>query len=729
MLKGTILLFAVLTTAAYCAEIELTGKSPHRHPACVADGALLQSLRSPASAILARQVNLLGRVVARLAEQARLNPKIRRPDPDGLEEWMARITAISLHAAIRKDEPSLAEARAWLAQATTLPPAAEDNYEYGAYAQGLAAAYDLLGPYLTDEQRSSLRNHLAAVADDLYLAFRGKRPGWWRGLYLHHDHWIAAAGLGIAGLVLMDEIPQAKDWYTFAKDELERVFSLLGKDGGWTEGPAPWAYGVSAIAAFYDAAERRTGEKLADKPWLARTARYALYTLLRTKPQPQYVVLHDSHPDGRYGGRGSTPAPLLFWLAKRYRDGYAQWLGLVESEVDQQKFAGATAAGRGPGPAIYTAAFAPLWCDPAVEPKRPDDLPRSILFPNLGLAVCRSGWSDEGEVLTFQCGPVGGHKAADWQAQHNDPRLAESILHVHANANAFTYYAAGRRWIVGAGYGFRDTGFQNTVTVDGGSQMWALRPGGRLLRYEFGDGYAYLLGDATRSWPEAARLDMHRRHLLWLKGQAMFVCDCLTTTDGLARYFRRYNWQVYVPTDLSAERRESRFILTDRKGGRQMLIDLVTNGRARYETAEVSLPGGYVRLKRIGLLLAGEVPPRTYIASLIQVRPAGSEPEPTVTAAGDGWVALARVRNDAATGVLFCLEPSKLQASRTVCRMDLPRQVERFEWWLVGLEPDSRWNVSGSVRAGARPQVELRIEPSGPVQASQAGLIKATFSR
>jgi len=724
MLRETIVLVAILAAAARSQAVaEPNGVGRRAQPGSIADEALLASLRSATDSRRLLQVDLLERVVRSLTERARAEPQIRRPNPNRLEEWMAQITAVSLWAAIRADEPSLAEARAWLARATELAPEAHGNYEYGAYAQGLANAYDLLYEHLTDDERSALRRHLAAVAEDLYLAFRGKRPGWWRGLYLHHDHWIAAAGLGIAGLVLMDDVPQANDWYAFAREELERVFGLLGEDGGWTEGPAPWAYGLSAVAAFYDAAERRTAMKLADKPWLARTARYALYALLRTSPSPQYVVLHDSHPDGRYGVRGSTPAPLLFWLARRYRDGYAQWLAMIEAEVDRRKLAKAQAAKRGLGPAIYTAAFAPLWCDPGVEAKRPDDLPGSTLFDNLGLAVCRGGWADESEVLTFQCGPLGGHVAARWQARHNDPRFAESILHVHANANAFTYYAAGRRWIVGAGYGFRDTGFQNTVTIDGGSQMWALEPGPKLLRHEFADRYAYLLGDATKAWPDAVKLDLHQRHLLWVKGEGLLVCDRLVTTNGLARYIRRYNWQVYVPANLKVERHKSRINLTSPADGRQLQIDLFTNGRPRYETAEVSLPNGYVRLKRIGLVLAGEVRDRTYIAAAVHLQPAGSDPEPVINAAGDGWVAVALLRGNAATGVLFCLEPSKLQTGQTVCRMDLPRSIERFEWWLVGLEPNSRWTVTGSVRKAAPSRAELKLQPSGPLVASPAGVL------
>ena len=741
-MRGHSVLIAVFVILSAHLAFAATQASPGapRHPAVVADGALLNALRNEPAC--AERLELLRKIATTLTDQARQDPKLRQV-ADNVDMWMGRITTISLWAAVSENPAALEEARAWLVKALRTATDPNGEYDYGAYTQGLGTAYDLLWPQLDDAQRSATRDHLAASCRNLYLACKGEKPSWWRGLYLHHDLWIPTAGLGVGSAVLLGEVPEAKVWYDFAKSQFDTVFTFLGDDGGWTEGPAPWCYGVQAMVAFFDAVERVEGKGFADRPWLANTARYRLYTILGQRLPLRYAWIDDSHEDGRYGNRGSAAAPLLFWLAGRYGDHHAQWLALKEQQVDLNEFTSRKSDKAGIGTIVYTAGFGALWCNPALDAQQPPRHTSSVLFKNIGLAVARGGWTDADEVFTFQCGPLGGHIAADHMAQHPKDILGGSISHVHANANSITYYAAGRPWIIGPGYGFRDTGFQNTVMLETGSQTWAMQPGPKILRQELTDDHVYLLGDSTKAWPASAKIDLAWRHALWLPGTGVFLCDQLTTMDGDTRYSRRYDWQFYHPANLNVTRQKSTYRLTAQTDGPTLFIDLFTNGKPRFETSSLAMPDGYVRLKRQALELPGEVPPRCWIAAAIHmaapptatqgtVASQAAAPQSATSTNGPGWTALSLPGGRQTTVVVFVLNRQEMakslsKADQSGLRIPIPESVEKVDWWLVGMSPGEPVPLACSF---SQAQALLQsAESATPLQASEAGVIHLAGSR
>ncbi len=711
MLRNLVIIVGMALAFSLAASAQTTSQPAGDRPRVVCDSALLQALHTDPQR--ARHLELLEAAGKALMEQAKALPEARRLGSNTpFDPWMAKITTISLRAVVSNDPAALDEARAWLKEAIQAPADVNGNYEFGAFVQGLATAYDLLAPRLDAPLRDAARNPLEKATRTLYHACAGDKPGWWHGLYLHHDLWIPTAGLGVGAAVLRGVVPEADTWYAFAKAEFEKVFSFVGDDGGWTEGPAPWCYGVAAMVAFVDAVERVEGKGFGERPWLASTARYRLYALQRSTLPLRYVLVDDSHDDGRYGNRGSAAAPLLWWLAGRYGDSQAQWLAGKEMEEDLKEFTDRKSPKQDVGTMAFTASFGALWFNPAVAARQPQQGVSSVLFRNIGLLAARAGWTDNDEVLTFQCGPLGGHIGADHVAAHPGDILRESISHVHANANSITYYVAGRPWIVGPGYGYRDTGFQNTVAIEGGSQVWAMQPGPKILRQEMETDHVYVLGDATGAWPKETKMNRSWRHMLWLPGTGVFLCDQLIVTNGDARNIRRYDWQFHHPANVNATRKGASYRLSAQADRPGLAVDVFTNGNPRYDASSLAMPNGYVRLKREALVLPGEVPTHCWIAAAIhmeQPQPSGIQApdqapvSATLSATGPGWTGLALVRGVEATVVIFALDEKAMldsMAKENGLCVKVGGHVEEVHAWVVGLSPNGSLHVAASIEHG-----------------------------
>jgi len=382
----------------------------------------------------------------------------------------------------------------------------------------LAAAYDWLYNEFTPAERRVIRAKIASRCEAIYRATFPedveKGGEWWGGAYLHHDHTIPVAGMGLGALAIMDEAPEARVWAARAEEEFLEATKRLGVDGGWHEGPCGWAFAMASFVPFWDAYSRAFPTRLDDSTWLQETWRFRLYS--RT-PDGKFISFGDGRDTGNYQWTAYEAAPALRFIANRFGNPYAQWPAEQEWQAR-------------PNP--YTAVWEIIWADTSLAPAPPDGLPQSALFENEGLAVMRTGWGATDTVVGFHCDSLVGAAAAEYH-EKGDDYMNTAVDHTHADANSLAIWSRGGFALRNAGYGQRDTGFQNSVLVDGGGQYRSFdrkarpaTPRGVVKRFFTSKFASFVEGEAAGCYPPG--LDRFTRQVFLVSPGMVFVADRLS---------------------------------------------------------------------------------------------------------------------------------------------------------------------------------------------------------
>jgi hypothetical protein len=293
----------------------------------------------------------------------------------------------------------------------------------------------------------------------------------------------------------------------------------LGPDGASQEGVGYWSYGVEYMLKFWALSADLLGEDL-HSPWWAKTAMYRLYLSLPRKAWTKDNAIVDIADCPRRDYYG--PDYLLFDLARRFHDPYAQWLG---REVQR---------------AGVTTNIAPflnlLWFDPAQPEKGPGDLPTMRHFEDMGIVSARSDWSGGESLVVFKSGPPAGHEEVK-QAFPKDPGFG----HVHPDANHFVIFGNGQWILQDDGYAWKETGQHNTLLVDGVGQMgehsqWfarkpplPLQGEPSILKAESHAEFDEMAGDATGAYAASVGLKKFIRRVIFWKPNVAIVLDEIET--------------------------------------------------------------------------------------------------------------------------------------------------------------------------------------------------------
>ena len=378
---------------------------------------------------------------------------------------------------------------------------------------GLGIVYDWCYRDLDEPARREIRQTLVRRTSAMFEAVAGGKA-WWQRSYLQNHLWVNASGMAVAGFALFDEVGDAACWIGLPLDKFRRTMTALGSDGASHEGVGYWEYGVEYLLKFMELARTNLGVDLYVAPWWPNTATYAQYLMLPRnawRRDNSIVDLADC-PRGHWYG----PDYLLYALARRFRDGHAQWLAqqVVEANV------AATGASW----------LNLLWYDPTLPGKPPDPLPTLHYFPDMGIVSARSGWSGDESLVVFKCGPFLGHEATGKFTY--DPGGG----HVHPDANHFVVFAHGEWLIRDDGYHPKWTGQHNTLLI---GQRGQLGEGAEWFRGTAALGHAspkvlravstptidQISGDATAAYPAALGLKRYVRHLLFVKPDVLLVAD------------------------------------------------------------------------------------------------------------------------------------------------------------------------------------------------------------
>lgn len=310
---------------------------------------------------------------------------------------------------------------------------------------GLSLGYDWLKPWLSQVERRRVAEKLAHHAQVVYDYRRETYGHGWSTNFFQNHNWINMTGLAAAGYALRGENDMAQTFIREAREDFERVFSLMAEDGSNYEGCSYWRYGGMWLFVAAHLWKVQEGiDYFKTCPYLQNTFYYRLYQSTGDfECQLNFGDCHDHH---------SSHAPCVYYkTAAEYRDGHAQ--RLANLVLDEFLEAEATKSGVVPG-ILPEAAFEFLWYDPTVEERDFDDLPLTRYFPDLGLLSIRSGWNRAARVLSIKCSPPGGWRQWEkgWEIAQAEGIQPLSLSHHHPDNLAYIFVQGGTYFTCEDGY-------------------------------------------------------------------------------------------------------------------------------------------------------------------------------------------------------------------------------------------------------------------------------------
>ncbi|MCF7974126.1 MAG: DUF4962 domain-containing protein [Phycisphaerae bacterium] len=486
---------------------------------------------------------------------------------------------------------------------------------------GLGLVYDWCYADLGNAARRTIRDTLVRRTSAMFeAAATGK--AWWRQSYMQNHLWVNVAGMAVAGLALFDEVDDAVMWVGLPLGKFQRTMAALGSDGASHEGVGYWEYGVEYMLKFMDLARALLGVNLYDHDWWRNTASYAQYLALPRSAWTRRNCIVDIADCPRAHWYG--PDTLLRGLAREFHDGHAQWLAQQIDEADV---------------ASQGASWLNLvWFDPTIPAAPPLSLPTLHYFDDMDIVSARSDWTGSESLVVFKCGPFIGHEAV--QAFDYDPGGG----HVHPDAGHFVLFGAGEWLIRDDGYCAKWTGQHNTLLVDSRGQLgegkqWfqgapslAVKARPEILRVASSPTLDQMSGDATQAYARDLGLRRYVRHLLYLKPDALLVCDEVTTDQPRSLELR------FHPESRQAARNGNAFVL---RGDKSILRlePLLTAADVKVLAEEVAIEGrqGEPDQTLFTVRLNRHAANWRNVVALSWSDAGSSAPRVTAKAAGDVW--------------------------------------------------------------------------------------------
>jgi hypothetical protein len=432
--------------------------------------------------------------------------------------WVQHLATMYL---ITGDERYAAEVRRRALLIAALDPEGYTAHRVSDFANGtlteaMAYAYDYCYDYLTEDERTQIREALLAR---LAIAAKAFRPSLEQRVNNAHAWQHTFLQFTAGCLALYGEDERATDWFEWATRAFVGLYPWFGGPEGGSAECTNYFEGTNLKSSMdtRDLIWAATGIDLCQNPWYRNNIYYAIYGHPPGHMRSQF---------GDHSGGPSSPGPHRGVLATmRYR---AALLGDPFAAAYATSTDADLITARGPRQAWQ-------WLSTEMpEPRSLSELPAARAFADIGTVFMHSAINrpDANIAIEFKCSPYG------------------SYGHGHADQNCFNLSAFNEPLFIDTGYyhsygdphhnGWtRQTKAHNGILVDGvGQPIGDLRHFGKLIGFEQGDEYAWCAGEAAGAYADVD-LDRFTRHLLWLKPDILLVYDQLEAPEP-------HNWQLLL---------------------------------------------------------------------------------------------------------------------------------------------------------------------------------------
>jgi hypothetical protein len=404
-------------------------------------------------------------------------------------------------------------ARKWLLHIASWDPAGttsmDINDEAGMPILYLTSrAYDWAYDALSEADREKLRAMVRARGEEAYhwlhdqpheqKAFNSHAGRMW--------HFLGEAAIAYSG-----EVPEAKKWLDYALTIFWGWYPAWGdEDGGWAQGYSYWGSYVNRSTWWFDALHAALKINGTEKPFYRHVGDFPLYV---APPGGALVGFGD------FAERRPSPnrAAVVAYFARMR--GHPQWQWYAEAWGQRDSSQGPIGFLRNarPTPPIPTA-------------KAPTDWPAAKLFRRAGWVSLHSNLVDGANSVQvmLRATPLG------------------NTSHSHADQNGIVVGAYGTPLLVNTGvrpwYGspfcrqwYWTTKAHNALEIDGKGQPKTWQSTGKVVVFQPGRNYDYVVGDATPSYE--GRVERYRRHVLFLKPNILVLLDEVQASNPVSLKF------------------------------------------------------------------------------------------------------------------------------------------------------------------------------------------------
>lgn len=349
--------------------------------------------------------------------------------------------------------------------------------------------------------------------------------------------------VGLTGLALWDDLPEAREWWRFAYVFYRDQFSPWGgDDGGWAEGNAYWR-GTFEHAAFQDTL-LAIGDPLAYSSQFWKNSPY--FAVYNVQPY-RHTIFGDTSNAGHFD-LDPVVADYMEHVARVQQNGWFRaYAQLCTDKRPRPIDKGLAGLDRTYPTACeflirnFIASGKPL--PPA---KRLGELPSYRFFRDVGWVSLHSalGRPADDIQITFKSSPYG------------------SFSHSHADQNAFILNAYGESLAINSAY--REfhrsphhqqwtwqTKSKNDLLIDGlGQKAQDKKATGKITRFETSPRYAWTTGDATVAYQagekEKGKIQRVTRDLVFIDQRYVVLRDrvVLATSGTLS-------WLLHAENNLS----------------------------------------------------------------------------------------------------------------------------------------------------------------------------------
>jgi hypothetical protein len=462
------------------------------------------------------------------------------------------------------------EAARWLLHVASWKITAGVSLKYNdeAFIQSLRPmlfAYDWAYGALTEAERRTVQKALALRLDQLYKQATSKfslvNPTPADNSLSHPMRFISTMGIG--GLVLYQDLPQAPTYLAWAYEYYLRQFPVWGgADGGWSEGLNYWNSGISQHMLFLEAMKALGLTEVLQKPFFKNNPYFAMYNIQPysfssfgdlcniVAPNPNTALILE-----KYALFYQDPYLLAYFqtIFTKYPSGYEYYQFSAYDSIMQ----------------LYRKAQTPL------IPGNLADLPRSRWNRDIGWVAFHSELGSKANDIMFalKSSPYG------------------SASHSFSDQNSFVVNAFGEPLAISSGYrewydsahhvGWtRTTTSKNAVLFDGMGQILKdAKATGQITAFYTGWNYDFTGGDAVPAYGSTARQAL--RHVLFVNRRYFVVFDELASDLPVS-----HQWLLHAKEKMLLKPEENTITITKGKANLETRLLLPAPAELRFSQTD-----------------------------------------------------------------------------------------------------------------------------------------------
>ncbi len=354
--------------------------------------------------------------------------------------------------------------------------------------------------------------------------------------------------LGLAGLALYHELPEAPTYLAWAYEYYLRQFPVWGgADGGWSEGLNYWGTAINQHFLFLDAMKALGMQEIFAKQFFQNNGYFALYNL-----QP--------YPASSFGDlcNITAPTPNIGLIFEKYALIYQDPYLMRYCQILNQKY---------PSKLSYYefSCFDSIFhlfrkSNSVISPGNLTDLPRSRFFRDIGWVALHSelGSKEHDIMFALKSSPYG------------------SASHSFSDQNSFVLNAFGEPLAISSGYrewydsphhlGWtRSTQSKNAITLDGkGQPLKDATATGAITRFFTGANFDFTTGDAAKAYADLGAAKM-LRHALFVNRKSFLILD-----EVEAKQPTSHQWLLHAKEAIEQGPAEGTVLV--KKGGANLLV-------------------------------------------------------------------------------------------------------------------------------------------------------------